>query len=434
VLNDFYFELAKGFNQSTLFHVGGDEVWGFDQDSRCASFINRHGQEHLYSRHMQKLANLLKPLNRRMAIWGDMILKHPDAADGIDRNIVIFDWDYSEDYKRFDDFPSLKFFKDLGFQNIYATSAVLGFNDMYPLYPVAFQNIRGFTRAALRENIKSECVTIWETQPGNNAENYLYGLAWGAQMMWSSQTGSDIVDFNHRFAGQWFGIDDDTAGVRLDQAIWFPWRVSGSGQIAEKTITGYWQIEHLPGELLYQDFNEFVSSRKADELERMDDESDLLLANLDVAASSINWLEQRARTNLMTIKSMRMTNIFYRYLALKVRALSRLANGYQSAYSKKDRDLALHTLESGVQELTELRTYFPLMKQQMELAVAERNRHPDELRRIDQAAKSLDQFSNQLTKTKALIVSGGVLPDPGNLWVSTVTRLDFKNRGNAAAF
>ena len=410
VLGDFYRELAGEFDQSDLFHVGGDEVWDFPNDPRCAAYKDEHAQSQLYSQHMQKLSTILRGLHRRMGIWSDMILKHPEAADGLDRGTVIFDWDYSEDYKRFDDFPSLKKFRDLGFHDIYATPAVLGFNDMYPLLPVAFQNIRGFTQAALREQVKSVCVTIWETQPGNNAENYLYGLAWAGNITWSSRE-TDLADFNRRFASAWFGIRDEAAASHVDRALWFPWRVSGDSKLTEKDSQGFWQIEHRTAELLYMKWNEFSAFYTDEDLKRLPGEAEQLLHGLDMAAASITWLDGRRRSNPMAIQSMLMTNAFYRFLAYKVLALAKLSTKYRTAMAIHDDSDAHKALAGAITELDRLRTRFADLRRHLALAVAERNRGPDEIKTLDESLQALVDYEAQLAQAAA----SPTLPSPDKL-------------------
>jgi hypothetical protein len=403
VLGDFYRELSAELDQSNLFHVGGDEVWDFPNDPRCAAYKDEHAQSRLYSQHMTRLSGILHGMHRRMGIWSDMILKHPEAAEGLDRSTVIFDWDYSEDYKRFDDFPSLKTFQDLGFHDIYATAAVLGFNDMYPLLPVAFQNIRGFTQAALREQIKSVCVTIWETQPGNNAENYLYGLAWAGNIMWSPRA-TDLPDFNRRFASAWFGIRDGDAASHVDRALWFPWRVSGDSNLTEKDSQGFWQIEHRTAELLYMGWNEFSPFYTDEDLKRLPGEAEQLLHSLDAAQASIAWLDAHKRSNPMTIQSMQMTNAFYRFLAHKVLVLAKLSTSYRTAFAAGDQAGVRAALATATTGLGDLRVRFAELKRHLALAMAERNRGAAELETLERSLHALADYEAELARAAQTLV------------------------------
>jgi hypothetical protein len=413
LLGELYTELTKEFDQSDLFHVGGDEVWGFEQDARCAGTIKQKGAKYLYAQHMNRLSALLKSFNRRMAIWGDMLLEYPGADEGLDRDTVIFDWDYSENKTQFEDFPSLRKFKDMGFKNIVATPAVLGFSDMYPIFPTAFQNIRGFTRAALREDIRSVCVTMWQMEPGNNAENYLYGLAWAAQILWSPLAG-DAGDFNRRFASAWLDIRDSRAAAQVDRAEWFPWRVTGSSEITDRDAEGFWQKQFQSGHFLYSDFTEVVKSRTVAEVETMPAVARVLLKNIRAAKVSAEWLKARAGRNPMTLQSMDMTFAFHTYMARKVEIVMGASIAYRQAFAARDKAAAERALSRAVRGLRALSGQIPELRAQLTLAVNERNRHPDELGLLERERDSLLRFYGALKKSRREIAGGG-WPTPESL-------------------
>src|SRR6185437_15008838 len=150
-------------------------------DQRCDAAIASKGEAQIFVDHLHKLQSLLAFYGRDMAMWGDEILNHPELASKLNKDITIFDWHY-EDTK---DFPSLQKFKDWGFKHIYAAPAVHGFNDLYPMYPISFGNIPAFSHAASQADIDGVCITMWGMIEGGNAENYLYGMAYAAQVMWS---------------------------------------------------------------------------------------------------------------------------------------------------------------------------------------------------------------------------------------------------------
>ena len=64
-LDDLFAELCEAFPQSPLFHVGGDEVWGFARDARCAAMVAESGEEGVYAFHLNNLQRLLARRGRR---------------------------------------------------------------------------------------------------------------------------------------------------------------------------------------------------------------------------------------------------------------------------------------------------------------------------------------------------------------------------------
>ena len=411
LLGELYDELVKELDHSPIFHVGGDEVWGFHQDPRCHERIAKGGEESLYSDHMQRLDGLLKARGRRMAIWSDMIHHYPKAAEGIDRETIVFAWDYSESGKEFKNFPLLKFFKDLGFKNIVATPAVLGFHDAYPQYPIAFRNIPGFTQAALAEGIRSVCVTVWEMSTGGNAESYLYGLTWAGHVMWSSRA-DDLKDFNRRFAVRWFGIRDAAeAAAHVDRLFWFPWRVTGSSVVTDADVEGFWQKPWLTGDLYYASFAQLAPRWKTDELQAMEREAHLLLRNVSESRRSLRRLDETNVANQMTLESLRMTLAVYSHTARKIAAVARLGVSYREAHAKGDRAAALRSIEEGRLALRGLRGDFPALKRAFSRAIEERNGWTQETEWLDGARVSLREYLKKLTNAREELRAGR-LPAP----------------------
>jgi hypothetical protein len=312
VLNDFYRELIAEFDHSAYFHVGGDEVWAIDADPRCGAEMNGRGLGYIYSQHFQRLAGILRAYDRRMAIWSDMLLSHPQAAEGLPRDTVIFDWQYQQSK----DFPSLRHFKNLGFRDIVPSAAVLGSYDLYLQLPISIPNIAGFTQAALGENLNTMCTTTWSMSRGNNVENYYYGLAYSAQVTWSSQA-TELEDFHRRFAFLWYGVENPEVAAHLDRAVWFPWRVSGSSRVEEKGSDGFWNRRYTSGKMFFDDFAKLIGDKSQDDLRRFNGEAQYMLGNLQQADKSLKWLEQASQRHAVTLSSLRMVHLNFRHVCIR---------------------------------------------------------------------------------------------------------------------
>jgi hypothetical protein len=75
-------------------HLGGDEAWELGNCPRCAErakSISKHG---IYGEHYADLCVWVLEQGRRPALWGDMLLNHPEAMKHIPRKTLIFDWQY----------------------------------------------------------------------------------------------------------------------------------------------------------------------------------------------------------------------------------------------------------------------------------------------------------------------------------------------------
>lgn len=406
LLNDLIGELVEGFDQTDLFHVGGDEIWGFSNDKRCKERLAAVGEPGIYAQHFQRLHAMVSGMNRRMAMWGDMMLEKPESANGIPRDTIIFDWHYDQ----WENFASLKFFKNLGFKNIFAAPAVWGHWDVYPQFPMTFRNIPGFTREALAEDIRSVCVTIWEMHYGGNAENYLYGAAFAGDTMWNSGT-QTLAEYNRRFAAFWFGIRQPAAAAQVDRVFWMPWRTSGSSQIMDNQPAGYWQEQFFAGRTLYAKFAEFSKERGDQQLTRMVNERAWLERNLDQAARARDWLLRRSPRNRETLEANETAALLYRHVGRKSLRLANLALGYRRARAASDRTGAATALARGRRTVRELQADFPAIEAHLRRAIDERNSTPRELEWLREVRQSAADLLIQLADREKKIRAGGEIEE-----------------------
>jgi hypothetical protein len=410
-------ELMEAFPQSSMFHVGGDEVggwgdhqWNLSGESGCKAVIGAVGEQGLFAQHMNRLDQMVESNGRHMAMWGDEILAHPELAKLLNHDIAIFDWHY-EDTK---DFPSLKEFKDWGFNTIYASPAVHGFNDLYPMVPISFGNIPAFTRAAVDEKIAGVAVTIWGMIEGGNPENYLYGASYAAQVMWSHDA-TDIGDFDRRFAAAWFGITEDDAALHVDRLFWFPWRVSGPAAWDRKDIEGYWQNFFESTHVLFRPFDEFAMEHSIEDMSKRIEQSKALLHNIAVARESLAWLQQHANKNQQTLESMALVLADYEHMARKTIAVYQFAIDYRKAYAEDAHDsISLSAiLKRGISDLKELKATFPELRQRYEQAIAHRDGDPLDASRLQVVEASLDKYIAMLELAQTKIERDDVTWPPG---------------------
>lgn len=54
--------------------------------------------EDVYIEYMHKLAKVVRSYNKIPMIWGDVVIKHPDAISKIDDDIILIDWGYTKTY------------------------------------------------------------------------------------------------------------------------------------------------------------------------------------------------------------------------------------------------------------------------------------------------------------------------------------------------
>lgn len=75
-------------------HLGGDETKQLGVCPVCAERVRTIGGAGLYAEYFGRLCRRVLERGRRPCLWGDMLVRYPDALTGLPSETVIFDWRY----------------------------------------------------------------------------------------------------------------------------------------------------------------------------------------------------------------------------------------------------------------------------------------------------------------------------------------------------
>lgn len=212
-------------------HISGDETFRTKPCQKCQPYVGQQGK--LYRDYFADLAGWMDKRGKRPILWGDMLLKHPEALEGFSRDIVICYWDYTGtdgdlsvpymkydmegkcDSKReklfspywkpnarglYDPFPYLKFFGDQGFKTIAASASVCSNNgDAWPcdLSPLGFFNNQRLALEAQRQS--STCLGLLDTTWFYPVPGIWFGIVPGGDFAWNPRS-EKFPDYVRRFA------------------------------------------------------------------------------------------------------------------------------------------------------------------------------------------------------------------------------------------
>ncbi|NUQ02208.1 MAG: family 20 glycosylhydrolase, partial [Armatimonadetes bacterium] len=232
-LDRIFAELVEQFPDSRYLHVGADEFeMAFGKCPDCAAKVARVGLGGLYAEHMNKLNALGRKHGRKMLFWpshagpsDDLSYMTIANAASLQRDCIPTEWIYHGPTS----YPEIARYQDLGFEDVWVSPAVVCFSVIWPDYPTTYRGIRGFLRAGDARGSRGAMTTTWEWMHGALAANSLLGMVYAAECAWSlGQT--TTADFERRFAGWYFGVDDP-AGESLHQALAVPWPDGASGAL-----------------------------------------------------------------------------------------------------------------------------------------------------------------------------------------------------------
>jgi len=190
LLRELYDELLPNFS-SRQFHVGCDEAWDVGQGRSKAACESR-GREQVFLDFLSSICDLVRPHDRILHYWGDMIWQHkaePEIAlDRLDREAVMVDWGYIRDYP-FEEHGEALAREGIPFWFAPGTgvwSTLVGCNE------AAFGSNRSAACAGLRHGALGILNTDWGD--GGHWQQLpvsFIGFAAGAAMGWCEETNTD---------------------------------------------------------------------------------------------------------------------------------------------------------------------------------------------------------------------------------------------------
>ena len=179
IAHTFIDELISIYNPEYM-HIGGDE---------CE--LNEEEKKN-YTKFLSNLCDYVRAKNVIPCIWGDMLFDHKEMAENFTKDVVVFDWWYTAHRPE-----SLEFFKNSGFNNIFACPSnqgwdgFIGFQRRCP-WPscapnddreVAFNEVEAFLDDAKQLGIKNALLTDWENNCGHNLWSQMSLIARGGLFM-----------------------------------------------------------------------------------------------------------------------------------------------------------------------------------------------------------------------------------------------------------
>jgi hexosaminidase len=210
LLDDMYSEICP-LLPFEMFNVCCDETYGLGEgpSKELAAKIGPGG---VYVQHIRRIHDLLKDkYKKRMMMWGDIILQHPDKLDQIPKDTVMLTWAYD---------PRANFesqivpFAKSGYE-FFVCPGVSNWSRILPDFYVTTINVRNFVRDGAKHGALGMLNTDWEDDSESLQGNRWHGHAWGAECAWNAST-TTPEEFNRRIGAVLFGEKGDHFGQAIE--------------------------------------------------------------------------------------------------------------------------------------------------------------------------------------------------------------------------
>ncbi|NQT38560.1 MAG: beta-N-acetylhexosaminidase, partial [Planctomycetes bacterium] len=210
LLDDLYSEVCP-LLPFPWFNVCCDETWGLG-NGPSKPLAEKIGTGAVYVQHVARVHKMLKEkYDKRMMMWGDIILQHPDHLEKIPKDTIMLTWGYSAK-ESFDD--QIVPFARSGYE-FFVCPGINNWSRILPDFGVTTTNIHHFVRDGVEHGALGMLNTAWEDD-GEALQGYKWhGYAWGAECAWTGST-TTPEDFNRRIGAVLFGERGDHFGQAIE--------------------------------------------------------------------------------------------------------------------------------------------------------------------------------------------------------------------------
>ena len=202
-IKDIYSELVPLF-PGPLFHIGADETFELGRGQTKAR-ADEVGLGLVYIEHLKRVAEIVKPYNKRLMFWGDIAIKYPKLLDIMPKDVIAVAWNYNAG-AQFDDL--LKPYKDAGI-DIFVSPGANNWNRIFPNFDTAFINIKNLVRDGQKYGALGMLNTTWDDDG-----EALFAMTWpaivfGAACSWQEGE-AGIENFKSKYDWAFYRNTDNT--------------------------------------------------------------------------------------------------------------------------------------------------------------------------------------------------------------------------------
>lgn len=205
LVRDMYEEFLPLFSAED-FNACGDEPWELGQ-GRSREKAEKLGLGRVYLDFILELRGLSMAAGKRINIWGDIVLKHPEIIPEIPKELVLLNWDYSLNGSML---SRTNEFAQAGLPLV-CCPGTNGWQSHGTRLGVCMKNVHQFVGIAHEHAAEGILNTDWGDIGHRNALGVsLHGIAYAAACSWNYRgtPGPDTDSFSRAFVSQTFGDRD----------------------------------------------------------------------------------------------------------------------------------------------------------------------------------------------------------------------------------
>ena len=210
LLDDMYSEVCP-LLPLAFFNVCCDETWGLGKGP-SKQLAEKIGVGGVYVQHIRRVHDLLtKKYHKRMMMWGDIILQHPEHLNEIPKDTIMLTWGYDA-RKSFED--QIVPFARSGYE-FFVCPGCSNWSRILPDFSTAMVNIRNFVRDGCKHGAIGMINTDWQDDGEALKGMKWHADAWAAECAWNASVTTPEA-FNRRIGATLFGERGDHFGQAIE--------------------------------------------------------------------------------------------------------------------------------------------------------------------------------------------------------------------------
>jgi len=213
-LKEVYEEIVPAYSNQ-YFNINCDETFGLGE-GKSKAMADSLGKGGIYLYHINRLSELLKPYDKRILMWNDIISKYPDLVSQLPKDITLMIWSYiaTDSFE-----PGIQAISKTGL-NFWVAPGVHSWPNIYPRLGTTEVNVFNLIRDGYKHGATGVLNTSWDDNGFNFSNNNWHGFIWGAENSWNAPS-SDLThteseeerrqlytEFNAAFDALFYGLDD----------------------------------------------------------------------------------------------------------------------------------------------------------------------------------------------------------------------------------
>ncbi len=183
--------VAKAY-QSPFFNINCDETEALGS-GRAKDYVEQNGgASQVYARHIQWVYDVLKPLGKKVMMWGDIAAKDPVITSQLPKDMLMLVWSYSPSDSYVD---MMEPFEKQGLEFMVAPGMSM-WGSVFPSEETYTKNIANLVRDGYQHGAIGMMNTAWDDSGESLFNSTWHGMAWAAEMSWQPIRQTEPVKAN----------------------------------------------------------------------------------------------------------------------------------------------------------------------------------------------------------------------------------------------